>query len=624
MLRILIEREAFMLSFITVNYNSSDLIKKKLFTSLQNNLTSEWELIIVDNNSNENEKNKLNFFNNYKNVKIILENMNHGFGKACNIGVESARGEIIIFINPDVRLIEKGLEKFIENYLKEDIGILAPRLLNEDLSIQPNGGGFTGLSFYLFYSLRNIISKDKLKKLLQLRLFNRTPYADYLKNFQDQESKSISYDWVSGAFMIMRKEVFKKIKGFDRNFFMYTEDKDLCYQVKKRLRLNIVINNSYKTIHSVGGTQDEKVNPDMELIKLKSRIYYIYKNEGISKAILLKYFYTIIVFIQVVIGKHFDRKHLTEILKYDYTNDSATIIGYYGSGNIGDECILHALLQEYDYTKNVVLSNNVELTKQLHLVDAYPKKNILGILKALMNTKRLIIGGGGLFLRDNTATYVYFYFLSLLFRLFRKEIFVDGIGLNHEALKKKSHKLLFGGLIKNAAYVKVRDQYSYDLINEAYKNKFQNKVSVRNDFVFDFLNKWKAGKNLKEKKKIVGVSIMNLQNTGENLKNLILQYVKRGYRIKFYIFFENEGDLVATNTLIKKIGIKNFEIIKIKLEQPEDFNNLFEDLSKNEIFISMRFHPMLISFVLGARVYVFPHNSKISNFATKYNLETIV
>jgi GT2 family glycosyltransferase len=593
---------------------------KNLYRSLKKYIECDFELIVVDNNSMEQDKELLKELNINKNISIIFNNENIGFGRACNIGVESSSYETIILINPDVVLIETGLENLINNHLSNDVGILAPRILNEDLTIQPNGGGFTGLLFYILYSLKNIIPMNKVKNIFKHRIFKNSSYEEYIKNFDKNDDSFKSYDWVSGAFMIMKKEVFNKVGGFDRNFFMYTEDKDLCFQIKKKLKKKILVAPTYKIVHSIGGTQEKKNNIFMEVIKMKSRIYYMYKNNGILKAIALKYFYVLLV----LFNNKFNKNNFSQILKYNYNNDSSTIVGYYGSGNIGDECILHSLLEEYDITNNIVLSNDVKYTESLHLVKSYPKKSITGILSSFLNTNRLIIGGGGLFLRENYTTYIYMYLIAKLFRLFGKKVYIDGIGLNYGALDKKINNYLFLKLIKNSEFIKVRDTFSYDLIIENYKNKKLDNLFLRNDFVFDYLDKWKKENNTLSKEHTLGVSLMNLNMDYSNIEKFIQKYIDAKYLIKFYLFFKNENDDVILNKLIERLEYSNIKTIEIKLEKNEDFNNLFLEMSKNECFLSMRFHPMLISYKLGSKVFVIPHNSKISNFATKYNLETIV
>jgi len=213
--------------------------------------------------------------------------------------------------------------------------------------------------------------------------------------------------------------------------------------------------------------------------------------------------------------------------------------------------------------------------------------------------------------------------LATLFKLFGKKVSIDGIGLDYGALDSRIHRYLFFKLIKLAEFIKVRDEFSYDYIIKSYSHKELKNLFLRNDFVFDYLDIWKQENPTLAKEKILGVSLMNLEYDYSNIEEFIRQYIEKEYLIKFYLFFKNENDDIIVHELIDKLEYSNIEIFDVVLSKNEDFNSLFFDMSKNEAFLSMRFHPMLISYKLGSNVYVVSHNSKISNFAKKYKLEII-
>lgn len=234
------------LSIIYVNYNSFNDLKNSIM-SLKDNIKSiSYEIIIIDNNSTEKCLNLKEIFSDIE-IKIVFLRKNLGFGAANNIGANIAISDVILFLNTDVIITSDVIER-LYYLLKKDknIGILAPKLLNKDGSIQKSYGSFpTVLNETLYWCL----------------------IGKYLK-----EKK----DWVSGAFMMIRKEVFFKSGKFDPNFFLYDEDIDLCKRVYDQ-GYKIVYCSDYFAYH-IGGQTTNKFNKIKYKSVLESRLYYYKKH----------------------------------------------------------------------------------------------------------------------------------------------------------------------------------------------------------------------------------------------------------------------------------------------------------------------------------------------------------
>lgn len=169
------------------------------------------EIIIVDNASTDGSIPLIsNIKNKISNVILIKNKENRGFAQGCNIGAKSARGKYLLFLNSDTQVLDKGLFQMIEFLDKnKNIGILGGKLLNPNGTPQKSGGKFYGL-WNLFLMLFG------LDMLLRKSAFNIE-----------------KIDWVSGACMMVRKKQYEKFSGFDEHFFMYIEDMEFCFRMKK-------------------------------------------------------------------------------------------------------------------------------------------------------------------------------------------------------------------------------------------------------------------------------------------------------------------------------------------------------------------------------------------------------
>lgn len=206
-----------MVSIIILSYNTKELLRECL-KSLYKNLTEiDFEVIVVDNASTDGtveeiQKLKVNSQNCSSKVKIIQNDKNCGFSKGNNIGVKKAKGEYLLFLNSDTEIQDSGLAGMVE-FLKSHtgVGILGGRLKNMNGSLQKSAGRF--------YTLFNVF----------LMLFG----GEKIGMLRLSPSGVKQVDWVSGAFMLIRRELFEKLKGFDEHFFMYMEDMEICFRAKK-------------------------------------------------------------------------------------------------------------------------------------------------------------------------------------------------------------------------------------------------------------------------------------------------------------------------------------------------------------------------------------------------------
>lgn len=206
------------LSIIILNYNTKDLILKCLKairSQYQNQLVSgEFEVIIVDNGSSDSSVESIEKeIKEAENISIIKNKENLGFSKGNNLGEKKAKGRNLLFLNSDTQILDQGFLKmvnFLENH--EKVGILGGRLKNLDGSSQKSVGKF----YNLFNVFLMLLGAEKLGLL------------------RESPKKEKKVDWVSGACLMIKSNLFKKIGGFDENFFMYVEDMEISFEANLR------------------------------------------------------------------------------------------------------------------------------------------------------------------------------------------------------------------------------------------------------------------------------------------------------------------------------------------------------------------------------------------------------
>lgn len=298
-----------MISYICVNHNSSS----KLIRAVQSfaGALQGHELIIVDNSESDVEFQKLAVLKS-SNIQI-LKMKNIGFGAACNLGSKVSQGSILAFINPDVIIKTRDISEWIIKKSNSDFLFFSPTLRYMDERPQPTGQSYSNLMAYIFQTLRlgaAVRELGLLPLLSQLLHFLNVKISvidSYNKSITSSEDRSC--DWVSGAFLICRKEAFFSVQGFDETFFLYSEDEDLCRRLAMNKPAKGIVFADAEVYHEVGGTQ--KIGsfgrPDME--KYRSRLLYLQKHEGpLSAAIYLGFCYLINILLLVLGLLFLDKK----------------------------------------------------------------------------------------------------------------------------------------------------------------------------------------------------------------------------------------------------------------------------------------------------------------------------
>lgn len=200
------------LSVIILNYNVRHFLELCLKSVEAATASIEAEVIVVDNNSSDDSCAMVQQL--FPNIKLIPNKDNFGFSKGNNIGVAKAKGEYLCILNPDTVVAEDTFTKILAFAdSTSDVGIIGCQLID-------------GRGRFLPESKREV---PKPKVAFQ-KLLGKT--KNYYTNSLDSDDVG-NTDILVGAFMILKKDVYNQVEGFDEDYFMYGEDIDLSYKVLK-------------------------------------------------------------------------------------------------------------------------------------------------------------------------------------------------------------------------------------------------------------------------------------------------------------------------------------------------------------------------------------------------------
>jgi GT2 family glycosyltransferase len=260
-----------MVSVILVNYNNLEGTREAVKSVKQR--SPESEIIIVDNNSKDESVEGLR--REFADIKLIALSENKGFGAGNNKGAAVAHGEYLLFLNSDTLLLE-DTPSLLAAMMEADRHIAAcgPRLVNGDNTFQLSFG-----------SDPSLLNEWKLRRIRRGLLRGN---ASVRTELESRYLGKREIDWVTGAAIMVRRDVFEKVGGFDETFFMYFEDADLCRRIRE-LGLKVLFSPSSSVVH-FGGNRQLNPGSTVALEYRRSQLYYYQKNvRGLSYHLLRCY-----------------------------------------------------------------------------------------------------------------------------------------------------------------------------------------------------------------------------------------------------------------------------------------------------------------------------------------------
>ena len=261
-------------SIILVSYNTKDLTRDCLRSIYEKTQGIEFEIFVVDNNSHDGSPEMIE--QEFPDVRLIRNSENKGFGAANNIAIRQSNAKYIFCLNTDTILLNNAVKiffDFMEQPENQNVGVCGGQLFDKNQNPTFSVGNYPSLSriFFTFGGLRYVFPKKYREDISPGRI------ANYYK--------PTFVEYIVGADIFFRKSVLDKVGIFDEKIFMYGEESDLCFRIKKS-GFDIVFLPESKIIHFEGGSSASLAKAK---IAQTSLLYWYKKNVSLFAFYLQKF-----------------------------------------------------------------------------------------------------------------------------------------------------------------------------------------------------------------------------------------------------------------------------------------------------------------------------------------------
>jgi len=256
-----------LIDIVIVNYKSTDYLHECL-KSVYDSIRDIPARVFVYDNYSRNGVDRITIA--FPNVNLTETKFNMGFTKAVNKGIKQGTAPYVLLLNPDT-IIKDGFFESTLQYLENnpDIGIVGPKILNTDGSLQGSARAFPKPWMALFG--RNSLLTKWFPN-------NRISRKSILSTGSDGITPMFA-DWLSGACMLTRRKAIDDVGLFDEQFFMYWEDVDLCKRMWDH-EWKVAYFPKASIVHHVGGSS--KKQPIRSIIEFHKSSYKVIRKYKIT------------------------------------------------------------------------------------------------------------------------------------------------------------------------------------------------------------------------------------------------------------------------------------------------------------------------------------------------------
>ncbi|MCK5925335.1 MAG: glycosyltransferase family 2 protein, partial [Methylococcales bacterium] len=258
-------------SIVIVNFNAGDLICNCIASIIRETTTSDYEIIVVDNDSSDDSVDKIK--QQFPSVHLIETGLNAGFAAGNNVGFKAATGDYVLVLNPDTEIINAAIDQtiiYMDN--NSDVGALGCKVLGDDNEHQP--------SLLRFPTLLSIFINTFIPYSLMLKLncLDRFHYDKIdLNSAQDVEV-------IVGCFMLVPRIVIQEVGGMDDDFFMFCEEVEWCWRITQAgKKIHYTPDNTI--MHYEGGCSS-LLSFRKTLLMTKGTLIFFKKTQGAVTAVI--------------------------------------------------------------------------------------------------------------------------------------------------------------------------------------------------------------------------------------------------------------------------------------------------------------------------------------------------
>jgi GT2 family glycosyltransferase len=242
------------LSVVLVSWNGRKHTEACLSSLTEHSSHLRLEFIVVDNASGDGSAAAIREL--WPQATLIQNDQNVGFSRASNQGMRAASADFILLLNPDTYVLDDVLGRAVDLMTRRsEMGMLGCRLAYPDGRLQHTANRALSIRRTLFERLW-------LYKLLPADRRPRALLGGYWSHDEEAE-----VDWLAGAFMLLRRELFEASGGFDERFFMYGEDSEWCMRLR-RMGYRIFFSPDAGTVFHIGSVSSDAVWTEKERLRL--------------------------------------------------------------------------------------------------------------------------------------------------------------------------------------------------------------------------------------------------------------------------------------------------------------------------------------------------------------------
>lgn len=209
------------LSIIIVSYNTKPYTLKAVEAVYRTLRLLHYEIIVVENNSQDGTYEALR--KKFPKVVVLATKETMGFGAASNLGAKRAKGKVLLFLNPDTEVQEGAIDCLFSDLSQGNARrVISGKLLNSDGTIQQQGGALPNLfiiAAWMFF-------------IDDLPIVGRF-FAAYQQKNTARFTTPRTLGWIGGTALMMTKDFFDELGGWNGNIFLYGEDVELCLRVHR-------------------------------------------------------------------------------------------------------------------------------------------------------------------------------------------------------------------------------------------------------------------------------------------------------------------------------------------------------------------------------------------------------
>ncbi|MCI0476914.1 MAG: glycosyltransferase family 2 protein [Anaerolineales bacterium] len=275
------------LSICIVTYKTRALLDECLASIYQNTNNIQFEIIVVDNNSQDGTLEMVR--GKYPQVRLISNPHNANFARGTNQALQVSGGRYALWLNNDTVVLPGALDdliRFMDSH--PDCGICTPKVLNRDLTLQKQCRRSFATPWDLFCYFSGLATFFPTSSF----------FARYLMTYKD-ENEIHEADAVSGCCLLARREVINQIGLIDERFIVYQDDADYCFRAK-RAGWKIFYYPQAQIIH-LGGMGGTREHPYKHIFYWH-RSYFIYYRKNLASRyfFLFNWFYYLVMLIKLL------------------------------------------------------------------------------------------------------------------------------------------------------------------------------------------------------------------------------------------------------------------------------------------------------------------------------------